>query len=203
MKQEDFTALGISEELAKKAAEASKKELEGFIPKSRFDEVNEAKKTLEEDVKARDKQLEELKKTNGDNETLQGQIKKLQDSNKAEKERYESELKSLKIANAVKLAVNGKVHDEDLVAGLIDKEKLVIDENGGIIGLEEQVKSLQEKKAFLFKSEDTGSYKPQNGGKPSNNPFAKETFNLTEQGKLLRENPAQAKEMAAAAGVMI
>ncbi len=203
MKQEDFTALGISEELAKKAAEASKKELEGFIPKSRFDEVNEAKKTLEEDVKARDKQLEELKKSNEDNETLQGQIKKLQDSNKAEKERYESELKSLKIANAVKLAVNGKVHDEDLVAGLIDKEKLVIDENGGIIGLEEQVKSLQEKKAFLFKSEDTGSYKPQNGGKPSNNPFAKETFNLTEQGKLLRENPAQAKEMAAAAGVMI
>lgn len=203
MKQEDFTALGISEELAKKAAEASKKELEGFIPKSRFDEVNEAKKTLEEDVKARDKQLEELKKSNGNNETLQGQIKKLQDSNKAEKERYESELKSLKIANAVKLAVNGKVHDEDLVAGLIDKEKLVIDENGGIIGLEEQVKSLQEKKAFLFKSEDTGSYKPQNGGKPSNNPFAKETFNLTEQGKLLRENPAQAKEMAAAAGVMI
>lgn len=203
MKQEDFTALGISEELAKKAAEASKKELEGFIPKSRFDEVNEAKKTLEEDVKAREKQLEELKKSNGDNETLQGQIKKLQDSNKAEKERYESELKSLKIANAVKLAVNGKVHDEDLVAGLIDKEKLVIDENGGIIGLEEQVKSLQEKKAFLFKSEDTGSYKPQNGGKPSNNPFAKETFNLTEQGKLLRENPAQAKEMAAAAGVMI
>lgn len=203
MKQEDFTALGISEELAKKAAEASKKELEGFIPKSRFDEVNEAKKTLEEDVKARDKQLEELKKSHGDNETLQSQIKKLQDSNKAEKERYESELKSLKIANAVKLAVNGKVHDEDLVAGLIDKEKLVIDENGGIIGLEEQVKSLQEKKAFLFKSEDTGSYKPQNGGKPSNNPFAKETFNLTEQGKLLRENPAQAKEMAAAAGVMI
>ncbi len=203
MKQEEFTALGISEELAKKAAEASQKELEDFIPKSRFDEVNEAKKTLEKDVKARDKQLEELKKSNEDNETLQAQIKKLQDDNKAEKERYESELKSLRISNAVKLAVNGKVHDEDLVAGLIDKEKLVIGEDGKIIGLEEQVKSLQEKKAFLFKNEDAGSYKPQNGGKPNNNPFAKETFNLTEQGKLLRENPAQAKEMAAAAGVTI
>ncbi len=203
MKQEEFTALGINEELAKKAAEASQKELEGFIPKSRFDEVNEAKKTLEKDVKARDKQLEDLQKSNEDNETLQGQIKKLQDDNKAEKERYESELKSLRISNAVKLAVNGKVHDEELVAGLIDKEKLVINEDGKIIGLEEQVKSLQEKKGFLFKSEDGGSYKPQNGGKPANNPFAKETFNLTEQGKLLRENPAQAKEMAAAAGVTI
>lgn len=203
MKKEDFEALGISGDLAEKAAEASKKELEAFIPKSRFDEVNEAKKTLEEDVKARDKQLEELKKANGDNEELQGQIKKLQEDNKAEKAKYESELKNLKITNAVKLAVSGKVHDEELVAGLIDKEKLVVGEEGKIIGLEEQVKSLQETKAFLFKEEDKNPYKPQNGGKPANNPFAKETFNLTEQGKLLRENPAQAKEMAAAAGVSI
>lgn len=203
MKKEEFTALGISEELAGKAAEASKKELEGFIPKTRFDEVNEAKKKLEEDVKARDKQMEELKKTNGDNEELQSQIKKLQESNKAEKAKHESELKDLKISNAVKLAVSGKVHDEELVAGLIDKGKLVISEDGKVIGLEEQVKSLQETKAFLFKGEDSSPYKPQNGGKPANNPFAKETFNLTEQGRLLRENPAQAKEMAAAAGVTI
>ena len=203
MKKEEFIALGISEGLAEKAAEASKKELEGFIPKARFDEVNQAKKTLEGDVKARDKQLEELKKANGDNEELQGQIKKLQESNKAEKEKYESELKGLRIANAVRLAVNGTAHDEELVAGLIDKDRLVIGKDGKVAGLEEQVKSLQETKPFLFKNEGEGSYKPQNGGKPSSNPFAKETFNLTEQGKLLRENPAQAKELAAAAGVAI
>ena len=35
------------------------------------------------------------------------------------------------------------------------------------------------------------------------NPFAKETFNLTEQGKLYRENPEQARALAAAAGVTI
>lgn len=203
MKKEEFEALGISGELAEKAAEASKKELEAFIPKARFDEVNEAKKTLEGDVKARDKQLEELKKANGDNEELQGQIKKLQEDNKAEKQKYETELKNLRISNAVKLAVSGKAHDEELVAGLIDKEKLVIGEDGKIIGLEEQVKSLQETKAFLFKGQEESNYKPQNGKKITNNPFAKETFNLTEQGKLLRENPAQAKEMAAAAGVSI
>ena len=33
--------------------------------------------------------------------------------------------------------------------------------------------------------------------------FKEETFNLTEQGKLLKENPAQAREMATAAGVEI
>lgn len=35
------------------------------------------------------------------------------------------------------------------------------------------------------------------------NPFAKETIYLTEQGRILKENPAQAKELAAAAGVTI
>lgn len=203
MKKEDFEALGITAELSERAAEASKKELESFIPKTRFDEVNEAKKKLEGDIKARDKQMEELKKANGDNEELQGQIKKLQEDNKTEKQKYEAELKNLRIANAVKLAVSGKAHDEELVAGLIDKEKLVIGENGTVIGLEEQVKSLQETKAFLFKGQEESNYKPQNGRKPAHNPFAKETFNLTEQGKLLRENPVQAKEMAAAAGVSI
>ena len=34
-------------------------------------------------------------------------------------------------------------------------------------------------------------------GASTTNPFAKETFNLTEQGKMLKENPAQAQEMAA------
>ena len=41
MKKEDFLKLGLTEELAVKAAEASTEELKGFIPKNRFDEVNE------------------------------------------------------------------------------------------------------------------------------------------------------------------
>ena len=40
MKKEEFVALGISEELAKKAADASAEELKGFVPKTRFDEVD-------------------------------------------------------------------------------------------------------------------------------------------------------------------
>ena len=72
MKKEDFLKLGLTEEQATKAAEASAEELKGFIPKSRFDEVNEQKKKLEEDIKTRDKQLEELKKL--DAEGLKVQI---------------------------------------------------------------------------------------------------------------------------------
>ena len=50
MKKEDFLKLGLSDELANKAAEASAEELKGFIPKSRFDEANEAKKKKKKDT---------------------------------------------------------------------------------------------------------------------------------------------------------
>ena len=43
MKKEEFVALGISEELAKKAADASAEELKGFVPKTRFEKIEEIK----------------------------------------------------------------------------------------------------------------------------------------------------------------
>ena len=60
--------------------------------------------------------------------------------------------------------------------------------------------------AHLFKQEQPKPpYHPQGGTGSAGtaNPFAKETFNLTKQGELLKSNPEQAKAMAAAAGVTI
>ena len=60
--------------------------------------------------------------------------------------------------------------------------------------------------AHLFKQEQPKPpYQPQGGagGSGTVNPFAKETFNLTKQGELLKSNPEQAKAMAAVAGVTI
>ena len=74
MKKEEFVALGISEELAAKAEQESKKELEGYVPKADYESLNATKAQLEKDIKTRDKQLEELKKASGSNEDLQKQI---------------------------------------------------------------------------------------------------------------------------------
>ncbi|MDU5143525.1 MAG: phage scaffolding protein [Paenibacillus dendritiformis] len=153
MTKEEFIALGLTEEQATKAAAASAEELKGFIPKARFDELNEAKKKAEKDVADRDKQIEELGKTAGLSEELKKQIEQLQAENKTAKEKYESDLKELTLTNAIKSALNGKVHDEALVTGLFDKSKLVID-GDKVVGLDEQLKGLQESKAFLFKSEE-------------------------------------------------
>jgi alanyl-tRNA synthetase len=122
-----------------------------WIPKDKFNEVNEARKRAEDELKERDKQLTDLKKAAEGNEDLQKQIKELQDANKAAAEKYEAEMKDLRISTAIKLAVAGQVHDPDLVATLLDKSKIEVDENGTIkAGLEDQIKALRESKAFLF-----------------------------------------------------
>lgn len=156
MNLEQVKALGITlnEEDAKKIAEASQEELKTFVPKTRFDEVNNAKKQLETDIKDRDTQLETIKKSVGDNEALKNQIETLQAENKTNKEQFETELKELQISNAIKLAIADKAQDAELVAGLFDKSKLILGEDGKITGLDEQVKTLKESKPFLFKTED-------------------------------------------------
>lgn len=153
MNKEQFIALGLTEELAKKAESESLSELKNYIPKTRFDEVNTAKKQLENDIKDRDKQLEDLKINSGNSEELKKQIETLQEENKNKDIKYQEELQDLKLSNAIKLSISGKVHDEELAAGLFDKSKLILGDDGKVAGIEEQLKAIQESKKFLFKEE--------------------------------------------------
>ncbi len=181
-----------------------------WIPKDKFNEVNEAKKQAEEALKERDKQLADLKKAAEGNEELQKQIETLQAENKAKEQEYQGRLRDMAITTAIKLAVAGEAHDPDLVVNLIDKSKVEVDEQGNVkAGLEDQIKSLRESKAFLFVQKGDGGAKFK-GAKPpegsdkgdkggQKNPWSKEHFNLTEQGRILRENPELAKQLKAAA----
>lgn len=208
MTNEEFVkSLGLAEDKAKSAADALKKFLDGsFVTKARFNEVNEAKKSAEAQVAERDKQLDALKKGSGDAEKLKEQITKLQAENKAAKAEAEAKIKDIQFTNAIKLAITN-AQDVDLVAGLIDRQKLILGEDGKITGLKEQVEALSKNKPFLFKADNGGKgpqYKPNGGGGGGSvNPFAKESWNMTEQGRLFRENPENARAMAKAAGVEV
>lgn len=161
-----------------------------WIPKDKFNEANEARKKLESDLKDRDKQLADLKDSAKGNEDMQAQIKKLQDDNKTAKEKYEAELKDLQLTTALKLALGSDVHDADYAISQLDKSKIEIGEDGSIkAGLEDQVKSLRESKAFLFadKQEQPGTLfkgaKPAEGGRGGgeDNPIAAEISNIFSQ----------------------
>lgn len=134
-----------------KGVEANYKD---HVPKQKYDEVAEAKKDLEGQVKERDQQLTDLKKNVGDNDALKKQIEDLQADNKAKDEDLKTKIRDLSINSAIKLALAGKVHDADLVAGLLDKTKIEINEDGSIkAGIDDQLKGLRESKAFLFVDE--------------------------------------------------
>ncbi|MGG1598044.1 phage scaffolding protein [Paenibacillus naphthalenovorans] len=192
-------------------SEISKELPRHFIPKSQYNDLAEARKQLEADLKDRDKQLTDLKKNAGDNEELKKKIEQLEADNKAATERYEARIKDMAVSTAIKLAVAGQVHDPDLVAGLLDKTKIEIDENGNVkAGLDDQIKALRESKAFLFVEQKPAGQPKFKGASPADgsgggagggqkNPWSREHFNLTEQGRIIRENPELAKQLMAAA----
>lgn len=129
---------------------------------------------------------------------------------------YETEIKDLKYS-AEKTAKTYALKESLAKQGVLDPDYLIykaggldkfnFDKEGKPVGVEDAVKPYKEDAAMvhLFKQEQQKPpYNPKNGGAGgTTNPFAKETFNLTEQGRILKENPAQAKELATAAGVTI
>ena len=152
MNKEDLLKLGLTEEQAEKVLSANTEQLKGFIPKARFDEVNNAKKQAEKDLSDRDKRLETLKNSTGDVETLKNTIKQLQDENKASKEQYEANISKIKLDNAIDNALgNAKVKNSRAVRALLDIEKIKF-ENETLSGLDEQLKALKEAEdsKFLF-----------------------------------------------------
>ena len=157
MNKEELIKLGLTEEQATKVLEAAKTQLEGFIPKSRFDEVNTAKIQLEKDIVERDKQLTTLKKDVGDNETLKQTITDLQTANKTAADNYAVELATLKLNSAIDTALVGhKAKNIKAVKGLIDTSKISLD-GENLLGLDEQLKTLKEAEdsKFLFEEVKT------------------------------------------------
>lgn len=154
MTQEQFETLGIEKSLAKKAAEASQEELKGYVSKETYDTAEQSRKQLETSVNDYKTQLESLKTSAGDNEALKQQIADLQQQNAQKDADHQKELKDLKLTNAIKMAISTSAQDSDLVATLVDRNKLILGEDGKVTGLEEQVKSLKESKPFLFKQEE-------------------------------------------------
>ena len=171
MTKKDFTDLGISEELATKAAEASKKELEGYVQKSKYDLVVTEKETLEIQIKEHGKQLDELKKAAKGSEELEKKVKELQDNAAASKAKYEKQINDIQLNHAIDTALKeAKAKNAKAVRSLLDMNDIVLDD-GKVKGLDKQIKKLQEAEdsKFLFESApQPEDGKPKIGGNTDN-----------------------------------
>ena len=98
---------------------------------------------MKSQVKERDKQLETLKKSAGDNEDLQKQIEQLQSDNATAKANHESEMNQLKVQFAVEKALTGaKAKNIKAVKALLDLDDAKLDKDGNVKGLQEQIDKL-------------------------------------------------------------
>lgn len=105
--------------------------------------------------------------------------------------KYQGKIKDYEIKKALG-------NNADLLKPHLDIEKIVLDEELNIKGLDEQVTNLKTKFSSLFEikeeeeGDDTGGgFKNGKGGIPKN-PWLKENWSTTEQAKLFKEN----KELA-------
>ena len=155
MNKEQLIALGLTEEQTEKVLSVNTEQLKGFIPKSRFDEVNNAKKQLEKDIEERDNQLETLKNSTSDIETLKTTIANLQNDNKVAKEQYDTEIAKIKLDNAVETALlNANAVNVKAAKALLDMEKVKLD-GETLVGVNDQLEILKkaEDSKMLFKTE--------------------------------------------------
>lgn len=145
---------------------------------------------------------------------LKEQMKGMVDPDKVDE--YETKIKDLeKQATAsrtnlkkeyeLKLAAINSGMRKDAVddfVKLADMSALKVDDDGNVTGTDKLIETTKEKKAYLFSDDNDGSAGGDDfkgGGGGESNPFAVDTFNLTEQGKLWKNDPEKAKRLIEAA----
>lgn len=171
-----------------------------YVSKSKYEALEAAKNSAETQLKTA---TDSLKKFEGvDTDKLNEEITKLQGELSSQKKAAESIQKEYALKD--KLREAGVLDADYVIYKQGGVEKFTFDKEGKPVGVDDILKPMREASPHLFQAGQGAEYHPAGGGKPPvKNPFAKDSFNLTEQGRLIKENPEQAKQMAAAAGVTI
>lgn len=183
-----------------------------YVPADKYDLLKQEKSTADQLAQSIRSELDSLKNSAGDIETMRADLKTAQDKAAELETNHQAEIARLRKGNSITLQVLGKAYDPADVLSAIDLDKVTLAEDGSISGgFDDQLTKLKETKPHWFKPDEdpdagggSGGTRgiPPTGGKPSlnANPWKKETFNLTEQGRLMRDDPARAAQLKAQAG---
>jgi hypothetical protein len=208
--------MGLTPEQAEAAAKAHEdalKEalnvaLENHVPKAKLDEVVTENGQLTTSLAERDNQLKALQGASGGIEAIKKQLADAIAQNETDSKSAAAELAAYKKDNALNLALaQAGAKNPTAVKALLDSEKIIVD-GERLIGFNEQIEALKTSDDYLFTEggglsgrEPSAGSGGANPSDPKDNPFKKETYNLTKQAEIYKKDPEQAKRLAAAAGV--
>ena len=162
-------------------------------------ELSESTRTaIAEEIEKNYVPLSRQQELAGENQRLLDEAQQLREEVASLQKEAAARLKTEKLRHA--FALQGVSDPDYLIYRKGGVENFSFDENGEPENLSSLCEDFRADPTLshLFSRE---TYVPLRGGVVSVNPFAKETFNLTEQAKLFREDPAAAGLLAAEAGV--
>ena len=158
MRKEDFLKLGLSDELAEKAASASAEELKGYVPRGDFDTKVKELETANTSVLDLGKKLNAFDGVD---------VKKLKDDVAAWEKKYNADMATVKKEAAVDMAIlKAGGRNAKAIKALLDMDKISINDDGGIEGLD--IEGLKESDGYLFDLETKelrGTGTPEGGGR--------------------------------------
>ena len=135
MKRKELEDLGLNKEQVDAVIKMNGADIENAksVSAAEISNLQTENESLTSQVKERDKQLETLKKSAGDNEDLQKQIEQLQSDNATAKANHESEMNQLKVQFAVEKALTGaEAKNIKAVKALLELGEAKLDKDGNV-----------------------------------------------------------------------
>lgn len=172
------------------------------VPRSRLNDKIEEVKELNKQLKERDTQLEDLKTKATGNEELQKTIQQLQDQNKQLQKDYDKKIAQQAFDFSLEKALaDVKAKNPKAVKALLNTETIKLD-GDKLLGLEEQLKALQESDSYLFGDGEPAGLKgrkPNDNNEPPITGVTKEQFQqmgYKERVNLFNTNPDLYKQLS-------
>lgn len=204
MKRETLEQLGLTEEQINNVMAEHGKSVQSM--KSDLESAQIKNDEYAKQVAKFDDQIKSLKKAAKDNEVISEQLDLIKQAREKEKAEFEQRLTAQTFEFALDTALRDySARNNKAVRSLLDLESIKL-ENGQLVGLNEQIEKLQQTDDYLFSNTDVIKGNSPRGARKINeptfngkNPYAADTFNLTEQYKLEETNPELAAKLEAAA----
>ncbi len=169
-----------------------------YVPKTRFNEVNEQAKEAKSQLDQVTAKFKALEKDAAEGKELKQKLAELNTANESLKSESDKRIAEFRKREAVKRQLlKAGAKDEDLLIGRLELDKISL-EGENILGFDDQLKQLKETHEWAFSKETVAGVqptKPPVGPAGVKNPFHKDSYNLTEQMRIMRENPQLAEQL--------
>lgn len=167
MKREVLKSLGLSEDVIDKIMDENGKDINDL--KTQIQATATERDGYKEQLKQRDTDITELKKSAANSEELKSKLSELETKYQKDTGELSAKLAKQAFDSKLDLALAGKVKNPKAVKALLDIEKLQLKDDE-LDGLEPQLTALKASDAYLFNEETKapkGSTPPAGGGNPN------------------------------------